>query len=65
MQELIKLKKDIDKKNNEYDILIGLIEDVETTKRYIQMKTKDKRKLEKEFNKLMPDICPLCGQEVK
>lgn len=62
--KLIKLAEEIDKKSSRYDELSELIESIEETGKHIKAKTKEKGRLEKKFNKLMPDICPLCEQEV-
>jgi len=60
--ELIKLGEEIEKENDKYDELSELIESIEKTESRIKIKTKEKKRLEKEFKKLMPDICPLCGK---
>lgn len=63
--KLIKLNKEISKENNNYNKLSEFIENVEKTKRDIQIKTREKKKLKMEFDKLMPDVCPLCLQKIR
>ena len=60
--ELIKLGEEIEKENDKYDELSELIESIEKTESRIKIKTKERKRIEKEFNKLMSDICPLCGK---
>lgn len=65
VNKLIALSNKIKKEEREYDELSDLIIDIEWISERIQKKKKEKKTLEKQFKELMPNVCPLCNQEVK
>ena len=60
--DLLKLKKKIDEEEKNLFELSELIKSVESTKKLIKERTLAKKELEKQFKKLMPNVCPLCGR---
>ena len=65
VEELIQSNKKIGKEERNLFELSELIESVESTKKLIKEKILAKKELKKQFEKLMPNICPLCDQEIK
>ena len=41
------------------------IQDIEETTAEVEQTKKKLKRLRKEFKENFPDVCPLCGQEVK
>lgn len=65
VNKLITLSNEIEKEERKYDELSALIYSIEHTSEEIQKKKKEKKVLEKQFKELMPNVCPLCSQEIK
>jgi len=61
---LMALVKDIGLKRTECLELSNLISTIKTVTNNIERIEKEKQQLQKDFIELMPDICPLCEQEI-
>jgi DNA repair protein SbcC/Rad50 len=55
----------IEKDGTEFQKLRGLIGDIEWTKDALDDEQKEERRLREKFKVLMPNVCPLCDQEIK
>ena len=60
--ELVEQKKE---KNSQLTQLQQLIDNIDRTKRRLERAEEDTNQLQEEFDEAFPDVCPLCGQEVK
>ena len=65
VERLVALNKEIKKEYQEYEELALLIQKIESAVSSKKVKTKEKEKLERDLAELMPDICPLCKQEIR
>jgi len=65
INNLIELSEVIDKEEEAYYSLLEIVQVVEDTEYNIRMLTKEGKEIRKQLEKLMPDVCPLCGQEVR
>jgi len=65
INDLMELSKEIDEEEKSYDSLLEIMRIIEDIEYNIKAMAKEKQELRKELKKLMPDICPLCGQEVR
>lgn len=62
VKKLEKLDDEIESKTNEYNKLYDCLEKIKQLSKDYEEITNERELLEKEFNKLMPDLCPLCGK---
>jgi len=65
ISSLMALAKGIGLKQTELLELSNIIESVNTIDSQIALKKKKKEELQKEIAKMMPDVCPLCDQEIR
>jgi len=64
MNYLMRLKSDIENDKNEYQELFDILYNIKTIRRLSKIKKSELSKFKRKFKSLMPDICPLCGNEV-
>jgi len=60
--QLLMAKEDLDSKYRDLDNRVSKIKHLQSRLSTLEQREKE---LEKRFYELMPDVCPLCGQEVK
>lgn len=65
IEQLIKLHKEIEKDKEHCELLAGLVEEFDHYHFIQAKKIEELKKLRKQFSELMPDVCPLCEQEVR
>lgn len=65
LNEILLLYEEQRKSNVSLTKLQNLIQSIEKTKRYVKKGEKYIKEIEKEYHKLMPNICPLCNQKIK
>lgn len=65
LNRLVELSKEINEIKEEYDELFDLVWDVKNYTKSIKKYEEEKKELTEKLKELMPDICPLCEQEVK
>lgn len=65
VNNLLTLYKDIKPLNEAFSSLSKLIKRINYIKGLIQQEQQNLTTLESKFHKLMPNICPLCGQSIK
>lgn len=59
---LLKLKQEIDVKRNQENELLNLTTKLNALNIELKRNTENRNNLEREFDKIFPDICPLCGK---
>ena len=64
VKRLLSIKEKLINEERELEQMSVLIEKIEDVKEKIRSGKKRKNKLEKMFNQMMPNICPLCSQEI-
>lgn len=62
VNELMELSQSCKELNTKYDSLVWVTDQIERETEKIQIKTLGRVELQKEFDILMPDTCPLCGR---
>ena len=65
IQEALVLDHDVAKKWVARNKFKRFLDDIEITWQNLDSKKEELEKLEEQFHSIMPDECPLCGQEVK
>lgn len=62
VNELVKTQQDYDELDLRYEGLTFATDNIDRVKEEIQMAKENNAKLQKEFELIMPDVCPLCGK---
>ena len=65
VQEALALDHDVAAKWVDRNKFKRFLDDVKTTWQNLDSKREELGELEEEFNELMPEVCPLCDQEIK
>ncbi len=61
-KKLSNLDYNIKEKTKRYNDIFDLIEGIETNQKKLNEQQTNQKKWQREFNKLMPRSCPLCGR---